>query len=144
MDNEIMKEARDISRATEWAYLATSRRGQPTIRPIRVAWDSNAVWVACNADSPKMRHIAKDERVELFFHLTEALRHLTVTGTAEAVTDPADKKRVWGVFDFDLRGYYPAGPSDSNFGLMKITPSRIECWSLGEMRQGRPGRVWKS
>ena len=106
-------------------------------------WEGDALWIAATTGSPKMRDVAGDSRVELFWHLTDALRHLTITGTAELVTDPAEKTRMWDVFDIDLGEYY-RGPEDEDYGLMKITPRRIECWSLLEMRSGIGPRVWKA
>ncbi len=140
---EILEEAMEIAGDTDYAYLATSRGGQPRIRPIKTAWDSGAVWIAGTTNSPKMREITRDNRVELFWHLTDKLRHLTVTGKAEVVTDAAEKKRMWDVFDFDLAAYYPEGPESAKYGLMRIEPSRVECWALPEIYVGSPPRVWK-
>ena len=144
MANAILDEARDIAGQSSWAYLATARADQPTVRPIHPLWEGDVVWVATGIDSPKVRHVQGNAHVELFWHLTDALRHLTVTGTAECVTDQAEKSRMWDVFDYDLSAYWPDGPTSDKYALLKITPTRVECWSLPEMGGGTAPRVWRA
>lgn len=144
MSNPVFDEARDIAGGSAWAYLATCRGTQPTVRPVHPLWDDGVVWIATSTDSPKMRHVGANAQVELFWHLTDALRHLTVTGTAECVTDSGEKQRLWDLFDYDLAAYWPEGPDSPTYGLMKVTPTRVECWSLPEMGSGTPGRVWRA
>jgi general stress protein 26 len=72
--------------------------------------------------------------------------HLTVTGKASFVEDPAEKKRIWNgkIFDYDLAQFWPGGAESKDFGLMLITPSRVEVTSLAEMSQGKPPQVWRA
>lgn len=142
MANTVLDEAREIAAGTPWAYLATCRRDQPTVRPIHPLWDDGGIWIASGPDSPKMRQIRANPKVSLFWHLTDALKHLTVTGTAASVTDPDEKRRLWDAFDYDLAQYFPDGPDSPDYGLMHITPTRVECWSLPEMGANVPARVW--
>jgi hypothetical protein len=68
-----------------------------------------------------------------------------VTGKATFVEDPAEKKRIWDakVFDYDLSQFWPAGPDSKDFGLMLITPHRVELTSLPEMMAGKRPEVWR-
>ncbi len=70
--------------------------------------------------------------------------HLTVTGKAAFVEDLAEKKRIWNghVFDYELGQFWPAGPESKDFGLMLITPARIELTSLPVMTTGKKPEVW--
>ena len=143
MGNSIIEEAKQIASQSQMAYLATARDGRPSVRPILPAWDSDALWIAATTGSPKMRDVQDNERVELFWHLTDDFHHLTIRGTAEVVTDAAEKKRMWDVFSIDLSEYYGDAGSEW-YGLMKITPTRIECSSLDEIRNGASPRVWRA
>ncbi len=140
----IFDEARDIARGSMWAYLATSRGGQATVRPVHPIWEGDTLWVATGADSPKVRHVRANPRVELFWHLTDAVRHLTVTGTAACIDAPAEKHRLWDLFDYDLSAYWPDGADSEQYLLLHIQPTRVECSSLVEMGSGIPARVWRA
>jgi general stress protein 26 len=72
--------------------------------------------------------------------------HLTVTGTAKFVEDLTEKKRIWNgkVFDYDLSQFWPEGAESKDFGLMLITPDRVELTSLPEMMAGKKPQVWRS
>jgi general stress protein 26 len=49
-----------------------------------------------------------------------------VRGPAEIVSDPAEKKRVWDVIDYDLSQFWAGGPEDPGYAPIKITPTRVE------------------
>jgi len=133
------------SKAT-WAYLATTIGNQPKVRVVHPAFEGERVWVATGRKSAKARQIAKNSKVELFYQIGAEMVHLTVTGVARFVEDASDKKRIWDskVFDYDLSQFWPAGPSSDDFGLMLITPARVELTSLAEMTTGKKPEVWRS
>ncbi len=133
------------SKAT-WAYLATADGNQPKVRVVHPAFEGERVWVATGRGSAKARQIGKNSNVELFYQIGAEMVHLTVTGKATFVADPAEKKRIWNgkVFDYDLSQFWPAGPDADDFGLMLITPARIELTSLSEMTTGKKPEVWRS
>ena len=39
--------------------------------------------------------------------------------------------------------FFPGGPEDPSFGLLKLTPWRIELWSLNDLMTGKPATVWR-
>jgi general stress protein 26 len=133
------------SKAT-WAYLATTDGNQPKVRVVHPAFEGERVWIATGRSSAKARQIAKNSNVELFYQIGAEMVHLTVTGKATFVEDPAEKKRIWNakVFDYDLSQFWPAGPASDDFGLMLITPARIELTSLPAMTTGKKPEVWRS
>ena len=64
--------------------------------------------------------------------------------------DPATKERIWELFKttpepvgYDPIAFWPGGVSDPNFGVLKLTPWRLEVWSLGAMARGEPPQVWR-
>jgi len=130
-----------------WAYLATANGAQPKVRVVHPAFEGERVWVATGRASAKAGHVDKNPKVELFFQIgAPEMVHLTVTGTAKFVEDLTEKKRIWNgkVFDYDLSQFWPAGPESKDFGLMLITPTRVELTSLPEMMTGKKPEVWRA
>lgn len=132
----------EAARKATWAYLATSIGDQSKVRVVRPAFEGELLWVATWRGPHKARQIAKNPKVELFYHLGPELVHLTVTGTARFIDDIAQKKRVWNgrVFDYDLAQFWPVGPEAPEFGLLLVTPTRVELTTLGDMTQGACAR----
>ena len=128
-----------------WAYLATVDGTQPRVKVVHPAFEGERVWVATGRGSAKARHIGRNSNVELFYQVGPETIHLTVTGKATFVEDPAEKKRVWNakVFDYDLSQFWPDGPDSKDFGLMLITPARVELTSLPEMMTGKKPELWR-
>ena len=62
-------------------------------------------------------------------------------GSTEIIDDPAEKKRVWDVIDYDLSAFWPGGPEDPEYSPVRITPVRIE---LSKMFGTQDKRVWRS
>jgi general stress protein 26 len=129
-----------------WAYLATADGTQPRVKVVHPAFEGERVWVATGRASAKARHIGKNSNVELFYQISHEMVHLTVTGKATFVENPAEKKRIWDakVFDYDLAQFWPEGPQSKDFGLMLISPTRVELTSLPEMMTGKAPEVWRA
>ena len=128
-----------------WAYLATAVGDQPKVRVVHPAFEGKRLWVATGRGSAKARQVGENSNVELFYQIGAEMVHLTVTGKAAFVEDQALKKRIWDakVFDYDLAQFWPAGSESKDFGLMLITPTRIELTSLPEMMTGKKPEVWR-
>src|ERR1700730_8353569 len=121
--------------------LATSPRCGSCIPPSKVSgFGSRRA-----GPRPKAAHIEKNPKVQLFYQVGPEFVHLTVTGSARFIEDAAEKQRVWEgkVFDYDLAQFWPGGHQMPDFGLMLVTPSRIELTSLTEMMQRKKPLVWR-
>ena len=145
-NQEMFQKFHEAARKAVWAYLATATGEQPKVRVVHPAFEGERVWIATGRTSAKAAHIAKNPKVELFYQIGPEFVHLTVTGTARFVDDPAEKKRVWegNVFDYDLAQFWPGGHQAADFGLMLVTPSRIELTGMTEMMQGKKPLVWRA
>jgi general stress protein 26 len=145
-DAETLQKFHEVAKKATWAYLATTTGDQPKVRVVHPAFEGERVWVATGRASAKAAHIAKNPKVELFYQVGTEFTHLTVTGGASFVDDPAEKKRVWEgkIFDYDLAQFWPGGHQSKDFGLMLITPSRIELTSMMEMMQGKKPLLWRA
>jgi len=72
--------------------------------------------------------------------------HLTITGVARFVDDPAEKTRIWNakMFGYDLGEFWPEGPESKDFGLLLIKPHRVEFGTQPGMWQGQGTEVWRA
>jgi len=145
-DSKFWDKARAVAAKATWAYLATADGAQPRVRVVHPAFEGERVWLATGRSSAKARHVDNNPRVELFYQIGADMVHLTVTGKAKFVDDLAEKKRIWDgkVFDYDLAQFWPGGPESKDFGLMLITPERVELTSLAEMTAGKKPEIWRT
>ena len=143
---ELWKKVIEVARKATWAYLATADGAQPRVRVVHPAIEGRKVWVATGRNSAKARHIASNPRVELFYQIGPDMVHVTITGRARFVDDAGEKKRVWNgkIFDYELAQFWPEGAESKDFGLMMITPTRVELTSLADLSQGRKPEVWRA
>jgi general stress protein 26 len=145
-DSKFWDKAHAAAAKATWAYLATADADQPKVRVVHPAFEGQRLWIATGRTSAKARHIDKNPKVELFYQIGAEMVHLTVTGKARFVEDLAEKRRIWHgkVFDYDLAQFWPGGPESKDFGLMLITPDRVELTSLSEMTSGQKPEVWRA
>jgi len=140
--NRVYAAARKASRA----YLATIEAGQPRVRVVFPAFEGRSLWIATRPDSPKARQIGRHPKVELFYEVggKRPTVHLTITGVARLVDDPAEKTRVWNakLFGYGLGEFWPGGPESNEFGLVLINPHRVELGTQPAMWQGQKPEVW--
>ena len=69
---------------------------------------------------------------------------------AEWRDEPAEKRRIWELYKsvppplgYDPQAFWKGGFEDPEYGLLKLTPWRIELSAIGDMMQGVPPRVWR-
>ena len=145
-DSAFWDKVHQIASKAVWAYLATVDGDQPRVRVVHPAWEGHKLWVATGPESPKVRQIKRNPRVELFYQVGPDFQHLTVTGEARFVEDQAEKNRIWNgkVFDYELSQFWPEGPTARNFGLLLVTPGRVELTSLTAAARGQKPEVWRA
>jgi general stress protein 26 len=145
-DAETLQKCHEAAQKATWAYLATSAGDQPKVRVVHPAFEGERLWIATGRNSPKAAHIAKNPKVELFYQVGPEFVHLTVTGRARFIDDAAEKKRIWEgkVFDYDLAQFWPGGYQAPDFGLLLVTPSRIELTGMMDLMQGKKPLVWRA
>ena len=143
-DSETLQKFHDVAKKATWAYLATASVISqkcvwciPRLKARTVGGD--------RAEFAKGKHIAKNPKVELFYQVGPEFIHLTVTGIARFIDDAAEKKRVWEGRSLTTIGqFWPGGHQAPDFGLMLVTPSRIELTGMMEMMQGKKPLVWRA
>jgi general stress protein 26 len=124
-----------------WCAIATSSKSGPRVRMVHPTWEGETLWFATGTTSPKIAHIERDPRVDVQYQVAPPdFVHLLVRGEAQIVTDEAEKKRVWDVIDYDLSQFWPGGPTDPNYALVRIAPTRVE---LSKMFGMQDQRIWR-
>jgi len=99
------------------------------------------LWFATGPQTPKARQLRDNANVDIQYQVAPPdFVHVMVRGTAELVTDQAEKHRAWQAIDYDLTEFGSSGPEDPNFLPVKITPTRVE---LSEMFGSTNKRVWR-
>lgn len=134
---------RDVEAASKkavWAALASLEDGAPRVRMVHPTWEGETLWLATGSGSPKVRQLRRDPRVDLQYQVAPPdFVHVLVRGRAELVPEPAERTRVWDVIDYDLGQFWPGGPGDPAYALVRVVPERVE---LSELFGTRNRRVW--
>jgi general stress protein 26 len=130
------------SKKSIWCALATVEAGEPRVRMVHPTWEGETLWFATGTGSPKARQITENPAVDVQYQVAPPdFVHVLVRGRAEIVTAGEEKKRVWDVIDYDLGEFWPGGPTDPNYTLVRITPQRVELSKTFGMQDKR---VWRS
>jgi general stress protein 26 len=144
IEEEFMARVRRIA----WCTVATvDRRGRPRTRILHPIWEGATGWIATGRQSHKAKHLAANPYVSLSYWDPQ---HKMIYADCRAEWDDSDasKRRIWDLYKNTPPplGYDPAmiwrdGPGDPGFGLLKLTPWRIELAGLAEMMSPT---VWRA
>jgi general stress protein 26 len=111
-------------------------RNRPRTRIVHPIWEGSTGWIVSWPETPKSKHLANNPHVSLAY-IKDYTKPVYVECTAEWKHERAEKQRVWDVIKAapPPMGYDPAphfGTIDHpHFGLLKLTPWRIELYTLG-------------
>lgn len=134
-----------------WCTVTTmDTKGRPFSRILHPIWEGATGWIATGRQSLKTKHLAGNPNVALAYwdpqHDT-----VIVQAKAEWCDDAPTKQRIWNLLKstpppvgYDPQQFWAAGVGDPGFGVLKLTPSRVELWTGQEMATGKPPTVWKA
>ena len=115
-----------------WCTFCTmDTKGRPRTRILHPIWEGLTGYITTNRHSLKEKHLAGNPCVSLSYW-DSSYEQLYVDARAEWEDDLAERARVWELYKATPGplGYDPAiiwkGPDDPVFGLLKLTPWRIE------------------
>jgi general stress protein 26 len=105
--------------------ITTAEDGTPRGRmmaqlPVK---DDMVIWYATGSQSRKVTEIEKNPTASVFFYRPTDHSSVSALGKAEIVKDDATKKEMW---QDAWSAYWKEGPSDPGYGLIKITPQKME------------------
>lgn len=110
---------------------------RPRTRILHPIWEPGARgWVFTFRHSPKAKHLAYQPSFSLAY-IGDAVRPVYVDCAAEWVDELSEKQRLWELFrdtpppmgtDMDMA--FGTSYTDSKVGLLKLTPHRIEVYTL--------------
>ena len=134
-----------------WCTVATvDRKGRPRTRLLHPIWEGSTGWIATGRDSHKAKHIAKNPYVSLSYW-DQQHQQIYADCKAEWVDDKAQKDRIWDLYKntppplgYDPQIIWQSGPSDPEYGVLKLTPWRIELYALADLITGAEPKVWRS
>jgi len=87
-----------------------------------------AVYLGTNTSSAKVRQLRADNRAAVYYCEPERFRGLMLQGVVTAVEDEAFKKALWQP---GWEMYYPQGPTDPDFTVLRLSPVRARGWWEG-------------
>ena len=122
----ILTAARAIIAAARYAtFITLDEGGAPQSRIVDPfpPEDELTIWVATNARSRKVGHIARDGRLTLTYFDRAAEHYVTILGSAVLVRDPAARAARW---KDEWASFYPNGYRGDDYLLIRVTPTRVE------------------
>jgi general stress protein 26 len=133
-----------------WCTAATvDRKGRPRSRILHPIWEGSTGWIATGRQSLKAKHLEKVPYISLTYWTPE---HQQVYAECAAEWDDsqAQKTRIWDLYKntppplgYDPGMIWKDGPEDPTYGLLKLTPWRIELSSIMDMMSGKEPQVWR-
>jgi general stress protein 26 len=141
---------RRVSRIV-WCSVATvDRAGRPRQRILHPIWEGSTGWIATGRHSLKEKHLAKNPYVSLSYWDPQH-EQVYVDARAEWADDPAEKRRIWELYKatppplgYDPQMIWREGVDDPAYGLLKLTPWRIELFALKDLATGAGPQVWRA
>ncbi len=149
--SEIEKEFNDRVARIVWCTMTTiDRKNRPRGRIIHPIWEGTTGWIATGRHSHKAKHLAHNPWASLSYWDAQH-QQVYAECRAEWEDDPAEKKRIWELYKstppplgYDPQLFWQGGVEDPEYGLLKLTPWRIEISAIADMVKGEPPRVWRS
>jgi general stress protein 26 len=132
-----------------WCTVTTvDTKGRPRARLLHPIWEGGTGWIATGRNSHKAKHIESTPYVSLSYWDPEH-QQIYAECKAEWVDDMGEKKRLWDLFKstpeplgYDLKNFWKS-VDDPTYGLLKLTPWRLEVSALSDMMTGQEPKVWR-
>lgn len=121
-----------------YCNLATvDSKNRPRSRIVHPVWEGATGWIISWQATLKSKHIANNPHVSLAYFCHDMGHPIYIECTAKWETERDEMWRVWNYYKvapqpmgFDPEPHY--GDIDhEHFGLLKLTPWRIELYTLG-------------
>ncbi len=126
-DSSIRKLAEFIGEIRIAMFTTTTEDGSIRSRPMttQLAKVDGDLWFFTKRESPKADEIRRHRRVSLSYAKPEDNSYVSVSGTAELITDPEKAHQLW---DPSYEQWFPEGASDPSLTLIRVTVEQAEYW----------------
>jgi general stress protein 26 len=149
--SEIEGEFQERVKRIVWCTVATvDRKGRPRTRILHPIWEGTTGWIATGRETLKTKHLAANPYVSCSYW-DQQHQQIYVDARAEWVDDKAEKDRIWDLYKstppplgYDPGMIWQGGKEDPTYGLLKLTPWRIELWGLQDLMTGKEHQVWRA
>lgn len=139
----------EITNRIVWCTVTTvDTRGRPRSRILHPVWDGATGWIATGRQSHKAKHLAGNPYVSLTYWDPKHEQTI-IECKAEWQDDLETRAWLWDYLKTTPEpvGYDPSlfwkSHTDESFGALRLTPWRLEVWSLAAMARGEPPLVWR-
>ena len=144
IENDFMERVRRIV----WCTVATvDRQGRPRTRILHPIWEGSTGWIATGRQSHKAKHLERNPYVSLSYW-DQQHQQIYADCKAEWDDSPQQKQLIWNLYKsttpplgYDL-GIIWKSPDDPTYGVLKLTPWRIELFALSDLFSRAPPRIW--
>jgi general stress protein 26 len=136
------EEVGKASAAAVWSAWATQSKTGPRVRMVHPTWEGDVLWLATGPSTPKAKQMANNPIVDVQWQVSPPnFIHIMCRGKAELLMDDETRAHAWDALDYDLKDFFPGGPTDPNYVAVKVTPTRVE---LSEMFGSVNQRIWRA
>lgn len=85
----------------------------------------STVYFTTSAASAKVRELRANPAAAVYYCDPAKTHGVSLSGRMEILTDPELKRALWSE---DWRIYWPAGPDDPDYVVLRMKPERAEGW----------------
>lgn len=148
--DEIADDFKSRTTRIAWCSVATvDRKGRPRQRILHPIWEGSSGWIATGRHSHKEKHLAANPHVSLSYW-DQQHQQVYVDATASWEDDADEKQRIWDLYKstppplgYDPGMIWKGGVEDPTFGLLKLTPWRIEISGSDSLSVPMLPKVWR-
>ena len=90
--------------------------------------DDLLVYIGTNTSSHKIKQIQANPKAALYYCMPESFHGLMLRGDIEIVRDPSIARALW---QEGWERYYPTGPTDPDYTVLKLAPTLARGWHGG-------------
>lgn len=128
----LLQVARETMTEARYCFLITlDDLGQPQAR-LMDAFEPEpdmTVWMATDVSTRKVRQLRHDPRATLAYDAGDGSGYVTLIGRVRLVDDLEERREHWKE---GWEAFYPDGPADADYLLLRFRPSRIEVMHISK------------
>jgi general stress protein 26 len=153
---EVRADVAEVMGHIVYATMTTvDRLGRPRARVLIAVWELEdevpVGWLGTFKTPVKSAHIAHNPHVTLSYW-SPRQDVVSLDTVAGWVDDPGTREKVWSLYvhgsprsvGYDPAPYWPGGPNDPGFHVLRLDPWRVQVHRAYELARGVPSRIWQA